>query len=300
MTDNNIDELPEEHDETFEYHGRLYHRLSRDSRASFVPVDEQESQRLVTMHSIITMKMGGLIIPEASALRRVLDCGTGNGCWAIDVAQNYPNCEVHAVDVSTLMMPFGSPPNLFQYQCDLNEPIPYDDGYFDLVQSRMVSGGINANRWNRYVREIKRILVRRGWVQMMEVYLNAQCPSGDYPGDGALRQWSSKYLAAMSQLGKDPRAGMRLGTMLRAAGFGSVEETSFELPMCDWPTDPQERQLGAWNQSNVSELLESHALWPLTSRRGLRMPIDEFNELLTNARADASNLTFKVVSGEKP
>lgn len=54
--------------------------------------------------------------------------------------------------------------------------------------------------------------------------------------DGALRQWSSKYMEAMSQLGKDPRVGMRLGTMLTAAGFVGVEETSFELPMCDWPT----------------------------------------------------------------
>jgi hypothetical protein len=59
--------------------------------------------------------------------------------------------------------------------------IPYDNGYFDLVQSRMVNGGINANRWNQYVREIKRVLVRHGWVQMMEVYYNAQCPSGNYP-----------------------------------------------------------------------------------------------------------------------
>ncbi|KAH8194844.1 hypothetical protein TruAng_010997 [Truncatella angustata] len=266
MTDNGADELPEEHEETFEYHGRYFHRLSRDSRAYFVPIDEAENRRLTTMHEVIILKTGRTILPQPNALRRVLDCGTGNGCWAIEVAQNVPTCEVHAIDVSTLMMPFGSPPNLYQYQCDLNEAIPYDNGYFDFVHSRMVNGGINTNRWSQYIREIKRVLVRQGWVQLIEVYFNAQCPGGDYPSNGALRQWSSKYMEAMEQLEKDPRVGMRLGAMLRSAGFVDVEETCVELPMCNWSTDPQERQLGAWNLPNITELLYSLALWPLTSR----------------------------------
>lgn len=122
--------------------------------------------------------------------------------------------------------------------------------------------------------------------------------------DGALRQWSSKYLEAMSHLGKDPRVGMRLGSMLTAAGFVNVEETSFELPMCDWPTgrkprhsetianskrstEPREQQIGAWNQPNVSELLHSLALWPLTSRRGLRYI--HWRQYWPNSAADANN-----------
>ncbi|KAK6214453.1 hypothetical protein LQW54_004360 [Pestalotiopsis sp. IQ-011] len=87
-------------------------------------------------------------------------------------------------------MPFGTPSNLYQYQCDLNESIPYDNGYFDLVQSRMVNGGINADRWSNYIREIRRVLVRNGCVQCMEIYLNVQCPSGDYP-DGESGTWST-------------------------------------------------------------------------------------------------------------
>lgn len=37
-----------------------------------------------------------------------------------------------------------------------------------------------------------------------------------------------------------------------------------------WCIDPEERQIGAWNKANVDELLYSLALWPMTSRRGLR------------------------------
>lgn len=43
-------------------------------------------------------------------------------------------------------------------------------------------------------------------------------------------------MEAMTRLGKDPRVGMRLGALLRAGGFVDVEETSFELPLCEWPT----------------------------------------------------------------
>ncbi|KAF7530447.1 hypothetical protein G7054_g9573 [Neopestalotiopsis clavispora] len=104
----------------------------------------------------------------------------------------------------------------------------------------------------------------------------------------------------MSRLGKDPRVGMRLGTLLRAGGFVDVEETSFELPLCEWPTDPQERQIGAWNKANVDELLYSLALWPMTSRRGLRMPVENFIELVENARVEAGNPAYKVSMLKSP
>ncbi|KAI1845728.1 hypothetical protein JX265_000093 [Neoarthrinium moseri] len=251
------------------------------------------------VHDIFHLKFGEqLILPERrmNALRRVLDCGSGNCSWALDVARQYPNCEVHGVDISPIMMPFGLPSNLFLYQCDLNDEIPYPDNHFDFVHSRLVDGGVNSDRWVPYIREMKRVLVRRGWVQMVEIYFNAQSFNGsfnDLPDGGALRQWSSHYLGAMRRLGKNPAIGMRLGDMLTASGFVEVEAQSFNLPMCAWSN---ESQLAAYNQYNVAELLHSLALWPLTARPGgLRMTIDEFDRLVGNARVEASNPNLKTV-----
>ena len=39
---------------------------------------------------------------------------------------------------------------------DLNEPFTFKSNHFDVVQSRMVGGGINASRWPSYLRDIKR------------------------------------------------------------------------------------------------------------------------------------------------
>lgn len=41
-----------------------------------------------------------------------------------------------------------------------------------------MSGGINANRWVSYLADIHRSLRRGGWVQLVEIYFNAQSDNG--------------------------------------------------------------------------------------------------------------------------
>lgn len=50
----------------------------------------------------------------------------------------------------------------------------FSSNYFDLVHSQGVAGGINANRWRTYLRDIFRVLRPGGWCQMVEIYFNAQ------------------------------------------------------------------------------------------------------------------------------
>lgn len=40
-----------------------------------------------------------LIFPPVSQLKRVLDCGYGSGAWAVEVAEEYPGCEVSKVSL---------------------------------------------------------------------------------------------------------------------------------------------------------------------------------------------------------
>ncbi|KAK8051313.1 hypothetical protein PG993_002698 [Apiospora rasikravindrae] len=129
-----------------------------------------------------------LIFPEITPLRRVLDCGTGTANWAVEVARREPQCQVYGVDVSTEMMPMYGyyPINLHLEQADLNEgsmvlnmrSLAYHDNTFDLVHSRLLAGGINTERWPSYLRDLYRVLVPGGWVQMVEIYFNAQSDGG--------------------------------------------------------------------------------------------------------------------------
>ncbi|KAK8059622.1 hypothetical protein PG996_009552 [Apiospora saccharicola] len=155
--------LPEEHFVRIVYNGREYHQLSLSSNAYLAPIDEVEVERLQMTHDMFSLVFDDrLVFPEITPLRRVLDCGTGTANWAVELARREPQCQVYGVDVSTEMMPI----------------LAYHDNTFDLVHSRLLSGGINTERWSSYLRDLHRVLVPGGWVQMVEIYFNAQSDGG--------------------------------------------------------------------------------------------------------------------------
>ncbi|KAI1142206.1 hypothetical protein F5Y05DRAFT_370128 [Hypoxylon sp. FL0543] len=182
-------------------------------------------------------------------------------------------------------------------------PLQFHSNHFDLVNSRLVAGGIDRNRWQGYMRDILRCLRGGGWCQMVEIDFSAQSDNGTLTDGHALRQWSDKYRQAMSQF-KNPEAPRRLGHWMRHAGFTDVEERMIPLPMCAWSDSQREFDIGAANQENVRLMLGSLALYPFTELLG--MTITEFHVLVAQARAEASNPALKpyfrlyVSVGRKP
>ncbi|KAI1409344.1 S-adenosyl-L-methionine-dependent methyltransferase [Hypoxylon sp. FL1857] len=248
------EELTDEVRETFTHHNRSYQRYSVDRKIYFVPVDEDETIRLRIQHDVLTMVIG------------------------IDVSPHHYN-------------PEESVENLYLNVDNLNMPLQFNSNHFDLVNSRLVAGGIDRNRWQAYMRDILRCLRGGGWCQMVEIDFNAQSDNGTLTDSHALRQWSDKYRAAMSQF-KNPEAPRRLGHWMRHAGFTDVEERMIPLPMCGWSDSQREFDIGAANQENVRLLLGSLALYPFTELLG--MTITEFHVLVAQARAEASNPALKV------
>ncbi|KAI0815775.1 S-adenosyl-L-methionine-dependent methyltransferase [Xylaria sp. FL0064] len=228
-------ELSDEVQETFILHNRSFQRYSIDNNTYFVPVDEDETLRLRIQHGALTMMFDNrFIFPPIDSPRRVLDCGFGTGEWALQVAWQYPRCEVRGIDVTPHHHnPEEGLENLYLDIDDLNMPFQFPSNHFDLINSRLVAGGINNERWTGYIRDILRCLRPGGWVQMVEIDFNAQSDNGALADNSALRQWSQTYLFAMEQC-KNPRAPRRLGGWLRHAGFTDVDERMIPLPMCAW------------------------------------------------------------------
>lgn len=59
-----------------------------------------------------------------------------------------------------------------------NSPETFPPNQFDFVNSRDIAGGINANRWDAYLRDIFEVLRPSGWCQMVELDLEAQSDNG--------------------------------------------------------------------------------------------------------------------------
>ena len=122
---------------------------------------------------------------------------------------------------------------------------------------------------------------------------------------------------------KDPRAALRLHSLLTAAGLENVELEMIRLPLCGWPSGmlpppfmtcevarkiklqlagvgssnlslfagEKEAEIGNVVRTNISETLESLAILPFTKR--LNVSIDDVKSLVANATADATNPALK-------
>ncbi|KAJ5666808.1 hypothetical protein N7462_011217 [Penicillium macrosclerotiorum] len=271
--------------------GREYQKYSIDHRTYFGPVDEEEAQRLDEQQRVFQRIFDDrLIFPPIRRLRRVLDCGHGAASWAIEVAEQHPECDVIGVDIAPQMSPDDVPENLWLQVDDLNRTFTFPSDHFDLVHSRLLATGINRARWPSYIRDIVRVLRPGGWVQMTEIYFNVQSDNGSITDEHALRKWSTQYMRALEDR-KDLRIGSRLRNHFTDAGLVEVDTKMIPLPLSAWSTDPRMREIGHYNSANSQQLLHSLALYPLTQR--LHMSESSFNALVEQAQEEARDASLK-------
>ncbi|KAI9821314.1 MAG: hypothetical protein M1827_004050 [Pycnora praestabilis] len=270
---------------------RQFQHYALENRIQFVPIDEDEVERLEIQHNVLNRVFDDkLIFPPMRNPKNILDCGYGAANWAVEVAENYPECEVIGVDISPHMKPDETPENLWLQLDDLNQSFTYPRNTFDLVHSRLITGGINKSRWPGYLRDVLKVLKPGGWFQMVELYYNCQSDNGSLTEEHALREWSTKYLSALEEI-KDLRAPLRLNTMMANAGFVDMESKMIPLPLCAWSRDPREFEIGNLNRQNVQKLLGNLSLYPFTERLG--MALEEMLVLVARARSEADDPSLK-------
>jgi len=195
------------------------------------------------------------------------------------------------------------PGNLYLQLDDLNRRFSFPSNHFDLVHSQLVAGGINADRWQSYLRDIFKATRPGGWCQMVEIYFQCQSDNGTLLENHALRQWSTHYFESLAGI-KDLRIPLRLQNVMREAGFVEVEQTMLPLHTCAWSNSARDNEIGLANRDNVHHFLSSLAVYPFTELLG--MTLAEVQLLVAHARNEASHPSFKayfplyVCIGRKP
>lgn len=127
--------------------------------------------------------------PLPPNLCRALDFGTGTGNWAIDFADEHPDCEVLGTDLS-LIQPSGVPPNCDFVIEDVRSPWIFDKK-FDYIHGRSIKGIVDD--WDLLYREIHNNLENGGWVEIQEI--DSAFKADDDTLDRAPRTslWNEKY-----------------------------------------------------------------------------------------------------------
>ncbi|KAG8827580.1 hypothetical protein FRC17_007792 [Serendipita sp. 399] len=134
-----------------EIDGRIF---NAQSELYMMPSDNGEFQRLDKQHYAFVLALGGLYpcrdVVESilgpsnrGEPRSILDLGSGSGIWAIEMARNYPNAAVVALDLApSTVDPEAVPPNCRFEIDDINLGLTHYHGQFDVIHARCIGSGL--------------------------------------------------------------------------------------------------------------------------------------------------------------
>ncbi|KAL2881025.1 hypothetical protein SGCOL_003683 [Colletotrichum sp. CLE4] len=115
---------------------------------------------------------------------------------------------------------------------------------------------------------------------------NVQCDDGTMPEDWPLLGFWSKIRDAMHKMKIDIQVALRIGALMRDAGFVNVEAKSYKVPVGRRPLDKTKRMVGHYMRSVTEDFLGAAASKPLAALGMDRTEIEVFLASVRNAIKD--------------
>jgi len=281
-------------------HGRTYHAY-KDGKYIF-PNDEREADRLDLQHHVLCLTYASkLYFAPMENPRHALDVGTGTGIWAIDMADQHPECQVIGIDLSP-GQPTLVPPNLKFIVDDAEDTWLYQNK-FDLIHARLMSGSFAD--WPNFFRQAYDNLEPGGWLEMQDYGLPVRSSDGTHVGTN-IHKWGELLCEAGRKMGRPMGNDIcdQYEDMMKQAGFVDVQQRMVMWPSNGWPKDPFMKELGRWNQVNCLQGLEGFCLALFTRVLGWKKEeVDVFVALVANDfknRKIHAYFPMPVTFGRKP
>ncbi|RSL51757.1 hypothetical protein CEP53_008310 [Fusarium sp. AF-6] len=274
-----------------EENGRTYHAY-KDGVYVF-PNDETENERLDIQHHLFALTFEGRLhaAPLTQPLRRVLDAGCGTGIWAIDFADEHPECEVTGVDLSPIQ-PSAVPPNVSFFVDDLEDVWDYSTK-FDFIFSRFLTGSIRD--WPKFFKQSLEFLNPGGKIEIMDIIYPPRSDDGTLSEDSPLYKWATLLLRTFATMGSPLDSALRYKEQLEEAGFVDVHVVQRKWPMNRWPKAQIYKQIGMWANQNTMDALAAISLAVFTrpeGQGGLGWTSEELEVFLIEVRKDIKDHTI--------
>ena len=205
--------------------------------------EEHEMSREDRKHRYCSLVMDDQLhlAPIGGGPAQVLDLGTGNGNWCVDMALRHPHARIFGTDLS-IVTPIRLPPNVTFEIEDFDDDWTFNDDTFDLVHHRF--NMIAVAKWPQQFRKAFAVLKPGGFIEVIDIGTPPQSDDKSIPVDSQLVRFFELVTDGCRQLGKDMKALHRWRTQFEDTGFVNVQERILKVPIGGWPKYPRLKEAG--------------------------------------------------------
>ncbi|KAH8646145.1 S-adenosyl-L-methionine-dependent methyltransferase [Xylariales sp. PMI_506] len=280
--------------------GRTYHGYKEGKY--FLPNDAAEQDRLDFQYAALKLLMGGkLFFAPVTDPKHALDVATGTGIWAVELAEQFPACQITGTDLSSIQ-PGNAPPNVVFVKDDAEEDWLFLH-QFDFVHLRLVTFCFNDPR--KVMREAFKSMNSGAWLEYQDADIsNIYLDGKKAESDRAFPRYTKTLIeGAKILVGRDVAVVPKYKEWMEEVGFINVQEQKLMLPANPWSEDPTERLVGTYIQRNyINGALQA----PWKMLRAATASDEEAEQLIARTKEELLNtenryhITLHIVYGQKP
>ncbi|PTB40386.1 hypothetical protein M441DRAFT_81117 [Trichoderma asperellum CBS 433.97] len=263
--------------------------------------DKQNMVQEWTHEMFLCILSGELhLAPLSDNAEKVLDIGTGIGCWAIDFADKHKNAVVIGTDISPIQ-PQWVPPNL-KFCIQNISHWNFSNNDIDFVHCRLLNGCIPD--WYTYFQKVYGSLKPGGWFESHEISPHIRSDNDSVLGNSAMSRWGSLFVDGGKILGQPfdiVEQGVQKEAM-EAAGFINIREEVYKIPIGGWQANKDLQSIGTLMKNALETDLEGTMLFMAVMLGWSDAQRDTFaKELRHELQSNDLHGYFygKIVSGQK-
>jgi len=224
-----------------------------------LPVDAREQERLTWQHRTLHALIGEHYVGPVDVIlstnqddrrKRVLDLGTGTGCWALDMAQRFPSARFNAIDIVPIQT--RHPPNNVHFEMhDITQEFRWASGTMDVVHARSIMLAVRDH--GRFLSEVARVLRPGGIFVAGEIEHGVRIQHGSQASNGT--PGVDRFFVTVNDMLRD-RGLVQTGTHIPdwlsltctsdgRPAFTEIHVQQYHVPIGGWrATDERERKMG--------------------------------------------------------
>ncbi|KAI8048811.1 S-adenosyl-L-methionine-dependent methyltransferase [Syncephalis plumigaleata] len=241
--------------------------------------DQHELDRQDQLHYLLRTFLHNNHLAFINTTGNILDIMTGSGVWALEMASEYPACQVHGVDLLPAQPSHVLPPNCHFRLTISMTALPYQNDEFEYLHHRFVALHVPREIQPAYWHECYRVCKHGGIIEVQE--RNMVMRNVGEIGQ-QINIWLGSILIHQNGI---PLAVQEIANDIKCAGFHILDTQELPVAVGQWAGN-----MGAAGFAEIRSFLEEHREYLV---RLFTLEDGEFDHLLADWQTEIN--TYRTV-----